>query len=96
MTLKDLLDPVKYLFGEEILLRGRVIAQDENTGRQLFDTSNNKRSYIRQFFDREVTAIWSSTKEVDHGAFYGAYSVPVIMLYLSHYSRSKEGEENDC
>lgn len=92
MTVRDLFEPRLYLFDDEILMRGRVIALDECTGRQLFDTNNNKRVYIRQFYDRVVTAIWASVKAQDHG-FYGAYATPVTMVYVSH--SSEKGEEDE-
>ena len=89
LTVGDLMSPKRYLFTDEVIVKSRVIAYDAGSGKQLFDTSNNKQSYIRKYMQYEIDSMWAGVKMVNFGGF-SERCLPVIKMYL--HKPEMEGE----
>lgn len=69
----------------------RVIALNGKDGKKMFDTRNNKRDYIAQFYGREVLCIWADVIVNPYGGFNPSIE-PVVKCYVSNYPW-KDGAE---
>ena len=75
---------------ERKLCDGRVIAIDGMNGRILFDTLKNTRTYIKTFFNGEVSALWADV--CVETSYPTSVIRPCIKCYVKHDSW-KGGEE---
>lgn len=83
MVLRDLLEKRERPWGlEQKLVECDVIAYDSYSGRQLFNTRQNKEEFVETFFDREIICIYGDLLKWQSG--YLIHYIPVIKVYLTH------------
>ena len=85
LTVRDL---IYYDIKNDIdeLSRGRVIAFDAGTGKQLFDTYNNTLSRIESYYEGVICAIWAGTKESNETYPLSGNVIPALCIYVEHNS----------
>lgn len=83
MTVGDLIERRPDAFGtKNPLMHGRVIAKSSRTGKQLFDTSENKSEHIEKYYNHKVGDMWTDIKVHGNNSFSMSYAEPVLMLYV--------------
>ena len=84
MKVKDLIEKADTL-NDDVILKSALIALDAHNGRILFDTTKNKKIYIRKYLNGEILALWSDVRYCK-GIGYGDYFKPVTKCYVKHNS----------
>jgi len=71
----------------EVMYHNRMIALDAGTGKQVFDTGNNKAEFVKKFFPANILDIWVEMRERIKPVGFGPYIYePVIVCYIEHDS----------
>lgn len=94
LTVADLLEERRDGYSRSTMYHGRMIAKDAGSGKVLFDTRNNKRSFVERFFDDTICAMWVEMRETWKPAGYTASYEAVLCCYIHHIDEkavSKDG-----
>ena len=84
MKVRDLIEERPYFMSlTDTLLEGPLYAKHAQNGKRLFDTRSNKKEFVKQFYDWEVSSMWPDFQP-EKGISFSQYPyiVPVIGCYI--------------
>ena len=83
MTVGDLIEHRPDASGiKKPLMHGHVIVKSSRTGKQLFDTSENKSEYIEKYYNHTIDDMWMDIKVHGNNSFSMFYVEPVLVIYV--------------
>lgn len=85
MKVRDLIEERPYFMSlTDTLLEGPLYAKHAQNGKRLFDTRSNKKEFVKQFYDWEVSSMWPDFQMEKRISFsqYPAI-VPVMGCYIT-------------